>query len=72
MEAHHLARFDPGLTWEEIVQLNGLGKRWWREAVTVAEHNGWLRWKTAKGKQGRWTLTDEGREWIASQANGKA
>ncbi len=73
MDAALLARFaPPGLTWPEIVRLNGLGKRWWTEAVLAAEDNGHLLWRTKKGALGRWVLTDEGVHWIQRNAAGAA
>ncbi len=73
MTPEMLARFaPPGLSWPEIVTLNGLGKRWWTEAVLSAEDNGHLRWTTRKGAKGRWVLTDDGAGWIGRNAKGAA
>ena len=72
LEAWMLAKFEPGLTWDEIMCINGFGMRWWREAVVAAECNGWLRWRTKRGRAGRWQLTEEGKAWIATQGKGSA
>ncbi len=73
MDAVLLSRFaPPGLTWPEILKLNGLGKKWWTQTIVAAEDNGHLAWTTRRGAKGRWVLTEEGRAWIASHAKGVA
>ncbi len=73
MSPQLLARFaPPGLTWPEILALNGLGKRFWSSAVMAAEDNGHLVWRTRRGAKGRWVLTDGGVDWISRQAVGAA
>jgi hypothetical protein len=67
-----LALFEGGLTWAEILAVNGLGKRWWSNAVIRAETCGLLAWRTQRGGFGRWTLTAKGRAYVAANAAGEA
>lgn len=62
LTAGALARFGPGLTWEEILSVPGKTSRWWLHAVVDAEERGMLEWDAASLK---WKLTPEGRQSVA-------
>jgi hypothetical protein len=58
IEAGTLARFAPGLTWEQIRELSSHSEGWWRHAIADAEERGLLVW--ARGDK-VWRLSPAGR-----------